>query len=345
MLELNETPVRTANNFRINNIEVDTKIPTIIREFENVQITKSNCIISENVSKDELVYGNNKELEVAVLDKANSKIKIENNENVENVKITYIFDEDNLMLLNQIEIDASKDINVIIEYRSETDEECFHAGIIKTIAKAGAKINVTVLNLLNDNSENIESFENVIEKESKVFHKIIDIGAKNSVSNYYSNVIGDEAENDVKTIYLGQGTQLKDINYIVHLRGKKAKANIDVQGALKDSSKKNFKGTLDFKKGASKAKGNENEYCMLLSEKAKSIALPMLLCTEDDVEGNHSTASGKVDESAIFYIMSRGLSYKEAVKLLVKANFNKIIEEIQDEEVKAEILQEIDERL
>lgn len=345
MLELNETPVRTANNFRINNIEVDTKIPTIIREFENVQITKSNCIISENVSKDELVYGNNKELEDAVLDKANSKIKIENNENVENVKITYIFDEDNLMLLNQIEIDASKDINVIIEYRSETDEECFHAGIIKTIAKAGAKINVIVLNLLNDNSENIESFENVIEKESKVFHKIIDIGAKNSVSNYYSNVIGDEAENDVKTIYLGQGTQLKDINYIVHLRGKKAKANIDVQGALKDSSKKNFKGTLDFKKGASKAKGNENEYCMLLSEKAKSIALPMLLCTEDDVEGNHSTASGKVDESAIFYIMSRGLSYKEAVKLLVKANFNKIIEEIQDEEVKAEILQEIDERL
>ena len=345
MLELNETPVRTANNFRINNIEVDTKIPTIIREFENVQITKSNCIISENVSKDELVYGNNKELEDAVLDKANSKIKIENNENVENVKITYIFDEDNLMLLNQIEIDASKDINVIIEYRSETDEECFHAGIIKTIAKAGAKINVIVLNLLNDNSENIESFENVIEKESKVFHKIIDIGAKNSVSNYYSNVIGDEAENDVKTIYLGQETQLKDINYIVHLRGKKAKANIDVQGALKDSSKKNFKGTLDFKKGASKAKGNENEYCMLLSEKAKSIALPMLLCTEDDVEGNHSTASGKVDESAIFYIMSRGLSYKEAVKLLVKANFNKIIEEIQDEEVKAEILQEIDERL
>ena len=199
--------------------------------------------------------------------------------------------------------------------------------------------------MLNDNSENIESFENVIEKESKVFHKIIDIGAKNSVSNYYSNVIGDEAENDVKTIYLGQGTQLKDINYIIHLRGKKAKANIDVQGALKDSSKKNFKGTLDFKKGASKAKGNENEYCMLLSEKAKSIALPMLLCTEDDVEGNHSTASGKVDESAIFYIMSRGLSYKEAVKLLVKANFNKIIEEIQDEEVKAEILQEIDERL
>ena len=47
----------------------------------------------------------------------------------------------------------------------------------------------------------------------------------------------------------------------------------------------------------------------------------------------------------LFYIMTRGLSYKEAVRLLVKANFNKIIEGIQDEEVKTEILQEIDKRL
>ena len=41
---------------------------------------------------------------------------------------------------------------------------------------------------------------------------------------------------------------------------------------------------------------------MLLSDKAKSKALPMLLCTEEDVEGNHSTATGKLDEKELFYI-------------------------------------------
>ena len=126
---------------------------------------------------------------------------------------------------------------------------------------------------------------------------------------------------------------------------KKTNIDIDVQGALRDSAKKNFKGTIDFKKGCKKAKGNENEYCMLLSDKAKSIALPMLLCTEDNVEGNHSTASGKIDNNQLFYIMSRGLSYKEAVKLIVKANFNKIIERITDEELKNEVLNEIDNKL
>ena len=148
--------------------------------------------------------------------------------------------------------------------------------------------------------------------------------------DFISNV---NAENDLKSIYLGIDNQIKDINYIAELRGKKTNIDIDVQGALKDSAKKNFKGTIDFKKGAKKSKGNENEYCMLLSNKAKSIALPMLLCTEEDVEGNHSTASGKVDMKQLFYLMTRGLSYKEAVKLIVKANFQKIIDRINDEEL------------
>ena len=59
--------------------------------------------------------------------------------------------------------------------------------------------------------------------------------------------------------------------------------------------------------------------------------------------GNHSTASGRVDDKVIFYIMSRGLSYKEAVKLLVKSNFSKIIDRIDDEELRNEIINKIDE--
>ena len=248
-------------------------------------------------------------------------------------------------LINQIEIIATGDTNVIIEYKSQTTQKCLHNGIIRTIANENAKLNVTIVNLLNEESDNFEAIENKLEKNSKVNYTIIDIGGKTSVSNYYSNVIGENADNDLKSIYLGIGEQRKDINYIAELRGTKTNINIDVQGALKDSAKKNFKGTIDFKKGSKKAKGNENEYCMLLSDKAKSIALPMLLCTEEDVEGNHSTASGKVDEKQLFYIMTRGISYKEAVKLIVKSKFNKIIERISDEDLKEEVLSEIDKRL
>ena len=153
------------------------------------------------------------------------------------------------------------------------------------------------------------------------------------------------ADNRLNTIYLGKETQTFDLNYIAELRGKKSNIDIEVQGALKDNAKKHFKGTIDFKKGCKKATGNENENCMLLSKTARSIALPMLLCSEEEVEGNHSSSAGKVGDKELFYIMSRGFNKKEAMKLMVRAKFNKILETIKNAELKEEISKEIDARL
>lgn len=343
-LKLNETPVRTSRNFLINNIKLENVvIPEKLEMFKNVVITGTKSF-DKDINKQHLNYGLSEELEENVFYKANSQIAINVKEN-DNIKVTYDFDDDNLQLVNQIDICATGNANIIIEYKSSTNKKCFHNGVIKVFAKENAKLNITVINLLNSNSEHFEAMENILEDNSDLNYTIIDIGGKNSIQNYYSNIIGKSAKNDLKTIYLGSENQIKDINYIAELRGQKSFVDIDVQGALKENAKKNFKGTIDFKKGCKKAKGNENEFCMLLSEKAKSLALPMLLCTEDDVEGNHSTASGKVDKEQLFYIMTRGLSYKEAVKLIVRANFNKTIERILDEEVKQNIIKEIDERL
>ena len=146
-------------------------------------------------------------------------------------------------------------------------------------------------------------------------------------------------------VYLGRKDQVLDLNYIGELRGKMSEIKIEAQGALKDTAKKHFKGTINFKKGSKKAKGNENEFCMLLSDTAKSISLPMLLCSEEEVEGNHSSAAGKLDNKALFYMMSRGFDKKAALKLAVKAKFNEIIQGIHDEALKNEVLYEIDERL
>lgn len=343
-LKLNETPVKTSNNFLINNIEIDDlTLPKNLREFKNVNIISNNSFISQDTSEKSLVYGNGKELEENIFNNANSRLKIEPKD--DKIKIIFDFDDENLELVNQIDIIGNQDADIIIEYKSSTDKECFHNGIIRTIAKNNCKLNVVVINLLNKNSKNFEAIENELYDNSNVNYTIIDLGGNISVSNYYANLIGENANNDLRTIYLGKEKEIKDLNYIVHLRGKKSIAKIDVQGAIDDNCKKNFKGTIDFKTGCKKAKGSENEFCLLLSEKAKSIALPMLLCTEDDVEGEHSTASGKIDTKILFYLMSRGLSFKESVKLIVKSNFDAIIERINDNELKDKVIDVIDEKL
>lgn len=334
-MELNNTPVRTSKNFNINNVKIDVKIPEDIKEFKNIQISKDATVLKEDLK---LKYGTGLDYT-----KANNKIII-NLENKEE-KIIYNFDEKNQNLIDQILINAKGKSTITIEYKSQGKEKHFHNGALKVIADQNAEINVNIINLLNEESDNFQAIESLLNQNSKVNLTIIDIGGKTSITNYYSNLQGENAQNDIRTVYLGVDAQLKDINYIAELYGAKTNINIDVQGALSDKATKHFKGTIDFKKGCKKAKGDENEYCMLLSDKAKAIALPMLLCAEEEVEGNHSTASGKVDSKVLFYIMSRGLSYKEAVKLLVKSRFIKIIEQISDQNLKKEIISKIDEKL
>lgn len=349
-MKLNETPVRTSRNFNINNIKLENiEIPNEIKEFKNVEIVNENSKARiENNSNTSLTYGLNEELTKMVNESANQKIKLIIDSKTNNeTQINFNFDDENLSLVDSIEIVANEDTKatVTIKYETRKDIEAFHNGIIKVFAKTGAQVNIIVTNFINTRSNNFISMENVLEENANVQYTIVDFGGKNSITNYYSNILGDSANNNLNTIYLGKKMQVFDLNYIAELRGKRTNIDIEVQGALKDNAKKHFKGTIDFKKGCKKATGNENENCMLLSNTAKSIALPMLLCSEEEVEGNHSSSAGKIGDKELFYIMSRGFNKKEAMKLMVRAKFNKILENIKNEDLKNEIVAKIDEIL
>lgn len=351
-LKLNETPVRTAKNFRINNIKLENiEVPEVIPTFENVTIIGDTSKIDIDSNTDiNLVYGLSEELTNQVKTQANQKIKLNINSN-QNKKseseIDFNFDNENSVLIDNIEIIANENTKstIIIKYTSNQENESYHNGIIKAKAEKNAELNIVLVNLMNTKSNNFLAIENDFEENAKINYTIVDFGGKHSITNYYSNLQGDGCDNQLNTIYLGKENQVFDLNYIGELRGKKSNIDIEVQGALKDTSKKHFKGTIDFKKGCKKATGNENEACMLLSDTAKSIALPMLLCSEEEVEGNHSSSAGKIGEKELFYIMSRGFELKEAMKLMVRARFNQILEKIENDELREEILQEIDKRL
>ena len=348
-LKINETPARTSRNFNINNIKLENiEIPENITTFENVTITGENPIIENNTSNINLVYGLGEVLISQVKTQSNQKLKLTIDSKVnKETQIEFQFDDENLALLEDIEIVAKEDTNstIIIKYLSDDKVQAYHNGILRVNAKENSNINIIIVNLMNSNSNNFMSIENNFEENAKINYTIVDFGGKHSITNYYSNLQGDNCDNQLNTIYLGKENQVFDLNYIGELRGKKSNIDIEVQGALKDTSKKHFKGTIDFKKGCKKATGNENEACMLLSDTAKSIALPMLLCSEEEVEGNHSSSAGKIGEKELFYIMSRGFELKEAMKLMVRARFNQILEKIENDELREEILQEIDKRL
>ncbi len=344
-IKLNQTPVRTSRNYNINNIKLkDIKIPKEIGNFESLELKGKTSLVEKvsSLSNMELKYG------VGVINKPNMNLQINIAETIEEpLELDFMLNEQNRNLVENIVINASKGIQgtVILKYETVEDIQGFHNGILKINADKNAKIDVILINLVNEQTNNFLSIENVLEEQSNVKYTVVDFGGKNSITNYYSNIKGQKADSTINTIYLGKENQMFDINYIGELWGKQSNLDIDVQGAIKDNARKHFKGTIDFKRGCKKATGNENEYCTILSDTAKSIALPMLLCEEEDVEGNHATSAGKIGEKELFYIMSRGFELKEALKLMLRAKFNKVLENIPVEELKEQIITEMETRL
>lgn len=349
---LNATPIRTANNFGINDIELKLDMPEI-REFNNVIIMSyemDNIEISDLSIEPSSVEMSSK---IGLNLKTNYTITLtvpENTKINEPVELNFDFDDDNSVLIDNIKIvmEKNSEANFILKYQGMitncnqdielSNSNGFHYLKQETIAKENAKANITIVNLMDKDSDSFIAIENKLEKNANVDYILVEFGGKNKISNYYANLLGNNAENNLKTIYLGTNQDVIDINYNIEVYGKGAKCNIALQGAISGNSRKHFKGTIDFKEGCTKAKGRENENCMILSDSAKSKSLPMLLCHEEDVEGEHGVSSGKIDEEKLFYIMTKGISYEDAKKLIVKANFSNIIKDIKDENLQDEIM-------
>ncbi len=300
-LTLNQTPVRTSRNFHINNIKLENEpIPEKIGKFHHVEITGENEKIRVNNIREEkicqLVYGLGEELINQSTKQANQRLRvtIEDKTNSE-MQIRFRFDKENTQLVDdiQIEVEEQAKATLIIKYEAPKDINAFHNGLIKLQAKNGSNIHIILVNMINTKSNHFMTIENTLEEKAKVNYTIIDFGGKNSITNYYARLLGNASNNSLNTMYLGKENQLFDFNYIGELQAEKSNIDIQVEGALKDHAKKHFKGTIDFKKGCKKATGNETENCMLLSNTARSLALPMLLCSEEEVEGNHSCSARK----------------------------------------------------
>ncbi len=193
-LILNETPVRTARNFNINNITLkDIKYIVDLKKFNGTNINgiNENVELSHAISDYSLKYGVFKELEEQVRKNANSRVKLEIEENAK-LEIENKFDKDNLSLVQDVEIISKENAisNIVVKYEGEdTESKYYNNGILRVIANENSKINIVILNLLNTKSENFLSFENELRENAEVNYSIIDFGGKNSITNYYSNLL------------------------------------------------------------------------------------------------------------------------------------------------------------
>jgi Fe-S cluster assembly protein SufD len=103
------------------------------------------------------------------------------------------------------------------------------------------------------------------------------------------------------------------------------------KGALTGESRASYEGLIHIVEGAQQTNTYLQTHSMLLSPKAKADSIPSLIVKTDDVSASHGGTVGEVDEELVFYMMTRGISRHEAVRILVEGYFEPVIDKLEDE--------------
>ena len=232
-----------------------------------------------------------------------------------------------------INVPANRDITVSMAYdfdgtlNARTDINIGGGGSLKLIQ---ANVSQTYGRLIN--KVTVKEGEGARLEAIQLFPDSGDV-----YSDLAADLVGKESSADIRCAYFTGGQRYLDTNYVVNHFGKMSESRIHASGALADKAFKTFRGTIDFKTGSSGSKGDEREKVILLDEDVVNRSIPLILCTEEDVEGAHGAAIGSLDEEIMFYLKSRGISPEEAKRLMIFGMFESLLAKASNESLEKKV--------
>ncbi len=128
---------------------------------------------------------------------------------------------------------------------------------------------------------------------------------------------GEYASGTAKTIALTSDKQETLIKTVVEHKAPKTEGFIEHYGVANDESTLLFEGIGKIHKNMKRSNARQSNKGVVLGDKARLDANPLLLIDEYDVEASHGAAIGQIDEDQLYYLMSRGLSQKDAERLII----------------------------
>ena len=240
---------------------------------------------------------------------------------------------------------AGSKVTLVQVSESEEDVQGLSAALTRVYAEAGSEVTLVQLQLLNAGSRRYNAVAAKCDTGAVVRVIRADLGAGVTVSGAKAQLTQRRSEFDLQAIYYGDGTGILDFNDVAVHTEKDTHSELHTAGVLADEAKKVLRGTIDFQRGAVNAVGHESEDVLLFSPKVRNRTAPLILCGEEQVEGQHAATSGRLDESVLYYLRSRGLSEAEAKRLMVEARFAPVLDAIPDEALRQAARQATERRL
>ena len=208
---------------------------------------------------------------------------------------------------------------------TEADAPATSAALVRIVAEKHARIHLVEMLGVDDDQQHLESVGIEAHENAICDVRQYALGGGAVGMGLAVNLVGNRARLDLNNRYHACHEELLDINHVARMRGCTTRAEIVESGILNDSAHKTLRATIDLIRGSKDAKGNEAETVQILGDGVVNKTMPVILCDEDNVAGNHGATIGSVSPEQIEYLQARGLSRHEAELLFVRALFEDAI--------------------
>ena len=179
------------------------------------------------------------------------------------------------------------------------------------------------------------SFNNIDQEKNSISETFIFSAGSNYFKNEINcNLSGEYSSAFINGIFSLKNNQQHEIRSTVNHLVENTKSFQLIKSVLGKNSKAAYQGRIHVDSKAQKTDGYQLSKAILLDETSEFNAKPELEIYADDVKCSHGSASGSLNEDSIFYLMSRGLSYKESKELLINGFMLDVVEKITDSEIK-----------
>ena len=341
-LIMNQLPVKTWNHLRMNERkitldDVDQSCIPIVKLPESGIIWDTED--SDETIMKEIETGMGTDLNRYIQGGAVGNLRSMAGDKVEEaavIEFSYLTGMRAANCLN-IYVEKNSKLSVVVLLHSPEKGEGIAALQTRIHAEKGANVKVYVVQLLNDDFLCLNDIGIRCEEGSCVELEKLELGAGQDYAGTAVELRGEDSSFKSKIGYHVQKNQKLDMNYVANHYGKRTQSLMEASGVMEDGSFKIFRGTVDFKKGASGASGTENEKVLLLGDELVNQTIPLILCQEDDVEGAHGATIGHLDEKIMFFLKSRGFSEDDAQQMIAQAGIDMLCDRIPVEEVRQQI--------
>jgi Fe-S cluster assembly protein SufD len=266
----------------------------------------------------------------------------------EPLQSVFLLDNPDTTLFNHVLIVAEDNSSVtyVENYFSNVESSEGIANIVtEVIANANAKVEYGAVDTLSKGFTTYVNRRGVAGRDAHIEWALGLMNDGNTISDNTTYLMGDGSHGDTKSVVVGRGEQKQNFTTAIIHYGKRSEGYILKHGVVKESASTIFNGIGKIEYGATKSNAEQESRVLMLSEKARGDANPILLIDEDDVTAGHAASVGRVDPLQLSYLMCRGITKKEAERLVIHGFLAPVVNQLPIEGVKKQLVAVIERKV